>query len=125
MPYFAKTRHHGDYHLGQVLAVSGDAIIVDLDGRADATARGKRRAPWVLRDVAGTPRSLAYAEAAASRDVTDPAARQAPLRGRSNCRVGVSRRLTWLLQGAPGWPPSRPTRTDRALLHAGEGAFIR
>src|SRR5439155_10672413 len=28
-PTFAKTRHHGDYHLGQVLVTGGDAVIVD------------------------------------------------------------------------------------------------
>src|SRR5690606_28424747 len=32
LPVFHKTRHHGDFHLGQVLVADGDAMIVDFEG---------------------------------------------------------------------------------------------
>ncbi|HEX9534801.1 MAG TPA: malto-oligosyltrehalose trehalohydrolase, partial [Stellaceae bacterium] len=67
VPAFAKTRHHGDYHLGQALATGRDAVIIDFEGeplRPLGERRAKHAAP---RDVAGMLRSLAYAAAAEER----------------------------------------------------------
>jgi len=65
-----KTRHHGNFELGQVLVVQDDFVIVDFE----ADARGSEHAliDSPLRDVASLLRSLAYAagtavERAASR----------------------------------------------------------
>jgi predicted trehalose synthase len=62
-----KLRHHGDFHLGQTLAIDdgADFAIIDFEGeplRPLAERRGKHTP---LRDVAGLLRSLGYAAASA------------------------------------------------------------
>jgi len=61
----AKTRLHGDYHLGQVLLAQNDVVIIDFEGEPSRTIAERTEKLSPLKDVAGMIRSFAYAMHAA------------------------------------------------------------
>jgi maltose alpha-D-glucosyltransferase/alpha-amylase len=60
-----KIRHHGDFHLGQVLIAKDDAYILDFEGEPRRPLEERRAKAPAARDVAGFIRSIDYAAAAA------------------------------------------------------------
>ncbi|TAM82473.1 MAG: hypothetical protein EPN47_07350 [Acidobacteria bacterium] len=57
----AKTRFHGDLHLGQVLVAGDDFYIVDFEGEPARSFAQRRAKQSPIKDVAGMLRSLNYA----------------------------------------------------------------
>ena len=67
----AKTRHHGDYHLGQVLIDQADFVIVDFEGEPIRSMDARRAKRTPMRDVAGMVRSFDYAAWASCRQAAE------------------------------------------------------
>jgi maltose alpha-D-glucosyltransferase/alpha-amylase len=60
-----KARHHGDFHLGQILLAKDDAYILDFEGEPGRSLSERRGKAPAARDVAGLIRSIDYSTTAA------------------------------------------------------------
>jgi maltose alpha-D-glucosyltransferase / alpha-amylase len=60
-----KIRHHGDFHLGQMLIVKDDVSIIDFEGEPRRSLEDRRRKAPAARDMAGLIRSIDYSATAA------------------------------------------------------------
>ena len=55
-----KIRHHGDFHLGQMLIARDDVFIIDFEGEPRRSIEDRRQKAPAARDVAGLIRSIDY-----------------------------------------------------------------
>jgi maltose alpha-D-glucosyltransferase / alpha-amylase len=115
-----KIRHHGDFHLGQVLIVKDDVFIIDFEGEpAKPTADRRRKAP-AARDIAGLVRSIDYSTTSAfdRGPQSSPEERERLFRALGQWRAGVVDAFLVayhdVLAGASLWPVDAPT--SRRLL---------
>jgi maltokinase len=58
-------RHHGNFHLGDLLWTGSDWLVLDFEGPPERSVAERRRKRSPLRDVASMLRSFAYAASAA------------------------------------------------------------
>lgn len=111
-------RHHGDYHLGQVLRTrAGDFFVIDFEGEPARPLAERRARNSALRDVAGMLRSFAYAAAIAA--AAEDRARAAAAARSSRWEREVRRAFLAGYFGDDGGAPAReapylPRRRDRA-----------
>jgi maltose alpha-D-glucosyltransferase/alpha-amylase len=78
-----KIRHHGDFHLGQVLIANNDSFLLDFEGEPRRSLEDRRRKAPAARDVAGFCRSIDYAiSAALDRAAATPGEEKAKLAAR-------------------------------------------
>jgi maltose alpha-D-glucosyltransferase/alpha-amylase len=103
-----KIRHHGDYHLGQVLVKRNDFIIVDFEGEPSRPLEERRAKHSPLRDVAGMLRSFSYAAAVAlqqsRRQGPDPRVSAALARWQTETSSAFLDAYREQIRGTVSWP---------------------
>ena len=85
-----KIRHHGDFHLGQMLIVKDDVFIIDFEGEPRRSLDERRRKAPAARDVAGLIRSIDYSATAALDRALKIGVRTSTARSRARSTTGAS-----------------------------------
>ena len=113
-----KIRHHGDFHLGQVLIAKDDIYIIDFEGEPRRSIADRRRKAPAARDVAGLVRSIDYSTIAA----LQRALKSAP---DEHGRIGHALALWRERSAATFFESYSETLRDRGLWPADAGAARR
>ena len=117
-----RIRHHGDFHLGQVLYTGTDFMIIDFEGEPAMPLAARKSKQLALRDVAGMVRSFQYAPYAAllgKASGVEAAADEMPALekwGAFWTAVVSAEYLRGYFGAAEGHPFVPPTREERRLL---------
>ncbi len=102
-----RIRHHGDFHLGQVLrTLDGTFVVIDFEGEPARPLQVRRQKHCPLRDVAGMMRSFGYAAAVTQRDATGQGVSVASASARA--RVWDERVCAVFVEAYLTPPPSEP-----------------
>ena len=111
----SRIRHHGDYHLGQVLVTpDDDFVVLDFEGEPARPLAERRDRHSPLRDVAGMLRSFSYAAAVGGREVAGRANAAAKLeRWEDDARKAFL--SGYLGDRLPSFVPQAPSAADRLL----------
>jgi maltose alpha-D-glucosyltransferase/alpha-amylase len=119
-----KSRLHGDYHLGQVLIVQNDVMMVDFEGEPSRSAEERRAKGSPLRDVAGMLRSFAYAAETVTADLASrfgdesaPRIAAAAAGWRSLVESTFLSAYEGAAAGSPAWVEDESTRRRLLRLH--------
>ncbi|MFP4537046.1 MAG: maltose alpha-D-glucosyltransferase [Dichotomicrobium sp.] len=106
----AKTRIHGDFHLGQVLVAQTDVVIIDFEGEPGRPLEERRAKTSPLRDVAGMLRSIDYAAFAALDRVASrvPELPERTIAAAENWRRRASDEFVQIYKATAGDMPSLP-----------------
>ncbi len=108
-----KTRYHGDFHLGQTLAVKNDFFIIDFEGEPARPLADRRLKSSPLRDVAGMIRSFDYAsftavrQLAEARPAAEPIMLQLAEHWRQRAVDGFRAAYRKAMRGCPSYPTSK------------------
>lgn len=120
-----KTRHHGDYHLGQVLERNdGSFVIIDFEGEPAKPLAQRREKRSPLRDVAGMLRSFDYARNSALRSTasTDPGVARRALQWYASVREAFLSSYLAVARQDPGLLPA-DVESPLAALELDKAAY--
>lgn len=111
-----KTRCHGDLHLGQVLVVGNDVVIIDFEGEPVRPLEERRAKQSPLLDVAGVIRSFHYAAASISEQIArdHPAGPELVAAPLTHWRMQMVRRFLDAYAESAAGAPFYPASEDQA-----------